>query len=80
MKFTYNLEDLLLHLLETVRGVHILEADILDFLHLGGQSVDGLLKLLHPECVAIQRTCVGVQPVLHELPRVTLELVPHRPL
>ena len=80
MKFTYYLEDLLLDLLETVRGVHILEADILDFLHLGGQSVDGLLKLLHPECVAIQRTCVGVQSVLHQLPRVALELVPHRPL
>ena len=80
MNFTYNLEDLLLDLLETVRGVNILEADILDFLHLSGQSVDSLLKLFHPECVAIQRRCVGVQPVLHELPRVTLELVPHRPL
>ena len=77
LTLTYNLEDLLLDLLETVRGVYILEADILDFLHLCSQSADSLLKLLHPEGVAIQRACVGIQAVLDQLSRVTLELIPH---
>ena len=77
---TYYLKDLLLDLLETVRGVHILEANILDFFHLGGQSVDGLLELLHPESVGIERSCVGVQAILDQLSRVTFELIPHWPL